>query len=105
VISRSPESVRGCCQRGLECPPNSETIREQEHSGLEMVAVVDGGMKKNNVWYPFPSRLIRLAKQDDHTVIAIKYLFALLPIGTLRLTQPPPPPPPPLQITSVLGMG
>jgi len=29
-------------------------------------------------------------------MIAIKYLFVLLPIGTLRLTQPP------LQITSVL---
>jgi len=84
---------------GLERPPNSETIREQEHSGLQMIAVVHGRVKKNNVWYPFPSRLIRLAKRNDHTVIAIKYLFALLPIGTLRLTQPP------LQITSVLGMG
>jgi len=42
---------------GLERPPNSETIREQEHSGLQMIAVVHGRVKKNNVWYPFPSRL------------------------------------------------
>jgi hypothetical protein len=47
-----------------------------------MIAVIHRSMKKNHVWCPFPSRLIRLAKRDGHTVIAIKYLFALLPIGT-----------------------
>jgi len=32
---------------GLERPPNSESIREQERSGLKMIAVIHGGMKKN----------------------------------------------------------
>ena len=33
----------------LECPPNSESIREQERSGLKMIVVVHSRMKNDNV--------------------------------------------------------
>ena len=42
-----PRKRSGLLPAGLERPPNSESIREQERSGLKMIAVIHGGMKKN----------------------------------------------------------
>jgi len=42
---------------GLERPPNSESIREQERSGLKMIAVIHGWYEEKQRWCRFPSRL------------------------------------------------
>ena len=33
----------------LECPPNSESIREEERSGLKIITVIHSRMKNDNI--------------------------------------------------------